>query len=80
MSQNATVADRTLQWSSPRSCRSQEHSEMAFAMARYSASTLDLETVVCHLEDHETSEAPRKTQNPDVERRVSGQPAQSTSE
>ena len=53
---------------------------MELAMARYSASALDLETVVCRLEDHETRESPRKTQNPDVERRVSGQPAQLASE
>ena len=80
LSQNATVADGTLYNSSPRSCRSQEHSETALAMARYSASALDLETMVCHLDDHEMKEEPRKTQKPDVERLVSGQPAQSASE
>ena len=53
---------------------------MVLAMARYSASALDLETVVCRLEDHEMRELPRMTQKPDVERRVSGQPAQSASE
>ena len=80
LSQNATVAVGTLQSSSPRSCRSQEHSATALAIARYSASALDQDTVVCRLDDHEMSEEPRKTQNPDVDRRVSGQPAQSASE
>jgi hypothetical protein len=49
-------------------------------MARYSASALDLDTVVCRLDDHEMREEPRKMQNPDVDRLVSGQPAQSASE
>ena len=80
LSQNATVADGTLYSSSPRSCRSQEHSETALAMVRYSASALDLETVVCRLDDHKMREEPRKTQKPDVEHLVSGQPAQSVSE
>ena len=52
----------------------------AFAMARYSASVLDLETVVWRLEDHEMRELPRKTQKPDVDRRVLGHLAQSASE
>ena len=49
-------------------------------MARYSASALDLDTVFCHLDDHEMREDPRKTQKPEVDRRVSGHPAQSASE
>lgn len=49
-------------------------------MAWYSASALDRDIVVCRLDDHETRESQKKTQNPDVERRVSGQPAQSVSE
>ena len=49
-------------------------------MARYSASALERDTVVCRFEDHETSELPKKMQNPDVERRVSGHPARSASE
>ena len=49
-------------------------------MARYSASALDLDTVVCRLEDHEMRELPRNTQKPYMERRVSGHPAQSASE
>ena len=53
---------------------------MALAIARYSASALNLDTVVCRLDDHKMSELPRKTQNPDVERGVSGHPAQSASE
>jgi hypothetical protein len=69
-----------LQRSSPRRCRSQEHSETALAMARYSISALDRDTVFCRLEDHEMSDSPKKTQKPDVERRVSVQPALSASE
>ena len=80
LSQNATVADGTLQRSSPRRCRIHEHSETALAMARYSASTLDLDTVFCRLDDHEMREDPRKMQKPEVDRRVSGHPAQSASE
>jgi hypothetical protein len=49
-------------------------------MARYSASALDLDTVVCRLDDHEMRDEPRKTQKPNVERLVSGQLAQSASE
>lgn len=70
----------SLTWSLPRRCRNQEHSTTALAMARYSASALDRDTIVCRLDDHETRELPRKTQNPEVERRVSGRPAQSASE
>jgi hypothetical protein len=51
------------------------HSVAAFAMAQYSASVLNRDTVGCRFEDHETSESPRKTQNRKVERRVLGQPA-----
>ncbi|XP_044946883.1 probable leucine-rich repeat receptor-like protein kinase At1g35710 [Hordeum vulgare subsp. vulgare] len=43
----------------------------------YSASALERETVACRLEDQETRLDPRKTQNPKVDFRVSGQPAQS---
>lgn len=50
------------------------------ANARYSASALDLATVPCFFEDHETQLDPRKTHNPVVDRRVSGQPPQSASE
>ena len=65
---------------SPRRGRSHEHSATVLATPRYSASALDRETVVCRLEDHETRASPRKMQKPEVERRVSGQPAQSASE
>ena len=65
---------------SPRSFRSQIHSAATFATALYLASALEQETVGCRFDDHETSEASRKMQNPDVECRVSGQPAQSASE
>ena len=60
--------------------RSQQHSAATLATPLYSASALDLETTGWRLDDHDTNESPRNTQNPDVERRVSGQPAQSASE
>ena len=56
------------------------HSAAALATARYSASALDHDTVGCRLDDHDTKESPRNTQKPDIERRVSGHPAQSASE
>jgi hypothetical protein len=40
-------------------CRSQQHSATAWATARYSASALDRETVVCRLDDQETKLSPR---------------------
>ena len=52
----------------------------ALAMARYSASALDRDTVVCRLEDQETRELPMKMKKPEVERLMSGQPAQSAFE
>ena len=55
------------------------HSVTALATPRYSASALERDTVAWRLEDQETRASPRKTQKPDVERRVSGQPAQSAS-
>jgi hypothetical protein len=75
--------DRGLgQWqsSSLRSYRSHVLSATAFATPRYSASALDRETVVCRFDDHERRESPMNTQNPEVEHRVSGHPAQSASE
>lgn len=80
LSQKTTVAKGTLQRSPPRRCHSQEHLETALVMARYSASALDRDTVFCRLEDHEMSDSLKKTLKPDVECRVSGQPAQSASE
>jgi len=50
------------------------------AMDRYSASTEDLETACCFLDFQEMRESPKKTQYPVIERRVSGQPAQSESQ
>jgi hypothetical protein len=38
--------------------------------ALYSASELDLDSVVCNLEDHETRVSPRKMQKPEVDRCV----------
>jgi hypothetical protein len=40
---------------------------------------LDRETVAWRLEDQDTRLSPRKTQNLDIDRRVSGHPAQSAS-
>jgi uncharacterized Zn-finger protein len=74
------VALSTEQCSSPSKFRSQEHSATAFMTPRYSASALERDTVVCCFEDHDTRESPRNTQNPEVERLVSGHPAQSASE
>jgi hypothetical protein len=50
------------------------------AMERYSASADERETVCCFFDFHEMREAPRKTQKPVVERRVSKHPAQSLSQ
>jgi hypothetical protein len=56
------------------------HSAAAFATSRYSASTLDLETVRCRFDDQEAMESLRNTQNLDVEQCVAGQPPQSAPE
>ena len=50
------------------------------AMERYSASVLDLATVDCFLALQDIQLPPRKVQNPVVERRLVGQPAQSALE
>jgi hypothetical protein len=60
--------------------RSQEALTTALATARYSASALERETIACCLEDQEIRLALRNTAYPDVDLRVSGQPAQSASE
>jgi hypothetical protein len=60
--------------------RNQQHFATTFATALYSASALDLDIVGCLFDDHEISDSPRKMQYPDVERLVSGHPAQSASE
>ena len=49
------------------------------AIARYSASVEDFETMVCFLDFHEIKESPKKTQKPVTERLVSIHPAQSES-
>ena len=54
-------------------------SATALATPLYSASALDRETVGCRLADQEIRLSPKKTQKPDVERLVVGQPAQSAS-
>ena len=48
-------------------------------MALYSASAEDRDTVLCFLDFQEISESPTKTQNPIVERLVSGHVPQSES-
>jgi hypothetical protein len=55
-------------------------SAVAFIIALYSASVLDLETVGCFLADHEMRLEPKKRVKPPVDLRSSKQPAQSTSE
>lgn len=52
----------------------QVSSAVAFAIARYSTSTLDLETVGCFLETHEMRLDPRYTQMPEMLLLVFGQP------
>ena len=52
---------------------------MRLAKALYSNSELDLETVVCFLDFHEMREEPKNTQNPETDRLVVGQLAQSES-
>ena len=51
----------------------QVSSAIAFAIARYSTSTLDLETVGCFFETHEMRLDPRYTQMPEVLLLVVGQ-------
>ena len=63
-------------WKSWSNERSQVISQVVIAMALYSASPEDLETIDCFLECQEMRESPRKTQNPVTDLRVSEQPAQ----
>lgn len=59
---------------------SQVISDALAAMARYSASEEDRDTVLCFLDFHEIGELPKRTTYPVIECRVSGQEAQSESE
>ena len=54
-------------------------SQTVKAMALYSASAKDLETIDCFLDFHEINESPKNTQNPVVDLLVSTQDAQSAS-
>ena len=67
-------------WGIPRSWSkdfSQMTSHTTNAMALYSASTKDLDTVVCFFDLHDTKECPRKIYYPVVDLWVSGHLAQS---
>ncbi|MFS8003770.1 hypothetical protein Hanom_Chr13g01217831 [Helianthus anomalus] len=55
-------------------------SDVTSAIALYSDSALDLDTVCCFLLFQDTRFPPTKTQYPVVDRREIGQPAQSVSE
>jgi hypothetical protein len=57
----------------------QETGHLVSQTTLYSALALDWETVCCRLNDQNTKLSPRKTPYPDVDRRVSRQPVQSTS-
>ena len=52
-------------------------SQVTLAMARYSASAEERDTVCCFLDFQEMKKEPRNTQNPEIERLMSWQEAQS---
>jgi hypothetical protein len=60
--------------------RSQVSSKHVLAIARYSDSADDLETITCFFDFHEMREFPRKTQNPVTDLLVAWQPPQSESQ
>jgi hypothetical protein len=64
-------------WSSQSRFLNQQHLAAAFATPRYSTLAKEHDTTTNRLEDHEISASPKKMQNPEVDRRVAGQPAQS---
>lgn len=55
-------------------------SHVALAIDLYSASADDLDTVCCFFDFQEINESPKNTQKPEIDRRVSGQVAQSESQ
>ena len=59
--------------------QSQTISLLAEDIERYSASTVDLERVLCFLLIHEISDVPKNMHQPNVDLRVSGHPTQSAS-
>ncbi|KAJ9683175.1 hypothetical protein PVL29_002267 [Vitis rotundifolia] len=64
---------------SRRRCLNHMSSHVAKAIARYSASALDLATTSCFLLFQDIRLPPIKTQYPEVERLSVGEPAQSAS-
>src|SRR3954462_5647433 len=65
---------------SQRRYKSHWSSQVAAARARYSDSKEDLVTFCCFFVRHEIRDCPRKKHDPEMERRVSLQPAHSASE
>ena len=49
-------------------------------MALYFASVEERETTICFFDLHDIKESPKKMQKPEIDHRVSGQPAQSESQ
>ena len=80
LSEKSTALDDSSTPKSPRSCCSQINSLAAVAIARYSASADDFDTVVCFLDFQEIRDSPKKTQSPVMERRESWHVPQSASE
>jgi hypothetical protein len=80
LSKNEIGAEERNTPSSRNNAWSQISSAAAFAVALYSASVEEQETVGCFLEFQDRRLEPRETQYPDVDFRSLGYPAQSASE